>query len=190
MIENFAYQFTEHFYKILAYNAAPTLMRLKPSSIICLSKNFLSYISTKKKYAFNFMNTNFYIRLLYVCKDKPIIMIYEQDSLIRTLCNKKVKLILKKAGYPTKSDDIEKMLGHLKIRLINYSQEQNSFPHEIGLFLGIPYRDVLDFINNSKRCHFCGYWKVYNNPNRAYRTMLLYRRAYEKIFYAKGKILS
>lgn len=37
-----------------------------------------------------------------------------------------------------------------------------SFPHEIGLFLGYPLRDVQGFIENAGRnCKCCGMWKVY-----------------------------
>lgn len=39
------------------------------------------------------------------------------------------------------------------------------FPHEIGVFLGIPLGDIMGFIaNKGKNYIFNHYWKVYQNP--------------------------
>ena len=47
-------------------------------------------------------------------------------------------------------------------------KENNPFPHEIGLILGYPPQDVIQYyINNGKRYLFSGYWKVYTNPDWA-----------------------
>ena len=42
------------------------------------------------------------------------------------------------------------------------------FPHEIGLFLGYPVQDVLQYVaTGGIGCLFCGYWKVYAEPEKA-----------------------
>lgn len=43
-----------------------------------------------------------------------------------------------------------------------------SFPHEVGLFLGYPYEDVIGFIENEGRDFVCsGCWKVYGCKEEA-----------------------
>ena len=43
-----------------------------------------------------------------------------------------------------------------------------SFPHEIGLFLGYPYEDVIGFIENKGENFLCcGCWKVYSRERDA-----------------------
>lgn len=56
-------------------------------------------------------------------------------------------------------------------------QQKNAevFPHEVGLFLGYPPEDVLQYyIRKGKDYLFSGYWKVYTNPERAIETFKLY----------------
>jgi hypothetical protein len=43
----------------------------------------------------------------------------------------------------------------------------NEFPHEIGLFLGYPPKDVEGFMHSRDDCLLCGLWKVYDNPEGA-----------------------
>jgi hypothetical protein len=40
--------------------------------------------------------------------------------------------------------------------------EEDSFPHEIGVFLGYDLSDIKSFIEG-KECLYVGYWKVYSN---------------------------
>lgn len=50
------------------------------------------------------------------------------------------------------------------------------FPHEVGVFLGYPLRDILGFIENQGRDSLCtGCWKVYHEPQKALRTFQDYR---------------
>lgn len=44
----------------------------------------------------------------------------------------------------------------------------DSFPHEVGVFLGYPIEDVIQFEEcQGKCCRYCGYWKSYCNPEEA-----------------------
>ena len=57
------------------------------------------------------------------------------------------------------------------------------FPHEMGLFLGYPPKDVTGFIENrGENCIFAGYWKVYDRP-------LEKRRLFQKFDQAKEALL-
>ena len=53
-------------------------------------------------------------------------------------------------------------------------------PHELGIFLGFPLNDVMDFMNcKNKKCLSCGYWLVYNNLQEAKETFSMYDKVKE-----------
>ena len=51
------------------------------------------------------------------------------------------------------------------------------FPHEVGLFLGYPYDDVMAFIEHEGRDYLCcGCWKVYSHREQAEACFERYKR--------------
>ena len=78
-------------------------------------------------------------------------------------------------GYPNKFS-VEEALETLQERYELYN-----CPHELGIFLGFPLDDVKDFMTCSdKKCLACGYWKVYNQCNKAKRIFNLFDRVKEE----------
>ena len=72
--------------------------------------------------------------------------------------------------------DRDDALGHLKRRLL----EKENFPHEIGLFLGYPLRDVIGFIRNEgKNCKCADCWKVYGDEREAKKIFEAFRKCRE-----------
>ncbi len=72
------------------------------------------------------------------------------------------KEFLNKLGY-----DLTLTLEE-NLDILVYRYEKYHCPHELGLFLGIPFEDVKDFMEcTTKKCLLCGYWKVYNNSDEA-----------------------
>ena len=70
-----------------------------------------------------------------------------------------------------------------KLDLLASRMSCGSFPHEIGAFLGYPVGDIRGFISNSgKNCLLCGYWKVYENAEKAQRTFDEYDRCRDILF--------
>ena len=62
-------------------------------------------------------------------------------------------------------------------RLARKLRAGEASPHEIGLFLSYPPRDVRGFICNGACRHKCaGCWKVYGNEAAALRTFEAWRR--------------
>ena len=50
------------------------------------------------------------------------------------------------------------------------------FPHEIGVFLGYPLKDVAGFLHREQLRPVCrGDWQVFGNPERSLRLMRRYR---------------
>ena len=77
-------------------------------------------------------------------------------------------------GYSNK-EDINNYLYMLKNRYKEFN-----CPHELGIFLGFPLNDVMDFMNcKNKKCLSCGYWLVYNDLKQAQETFSKYDKVKE-----------
>ncbi len=88
-----------------------------------------------------------------------------------------VRKFLSEYGY-TADMTLNEMLDILSSRM-----NCGSFPHEIGAFLGYPIGDIKGFISNSgKNCLLCGYWKVYENAEKAKQTFEIYDRCRDTLF--------
>ena len=73
----------------------------------------------------------------------PLVYVYRPSKLARDLKRPGVSEFLLSLGYP--STHPEQALKHLASRI----EAIQSFPHEIGLFLGYPLADVVGCIENS-----------------------------------------
>ena len=74
-----------------------------------------------------------------------------------------------------------RILGELSRRMNRYFHGKGEFPHEVGVLLGYPARDVEDYIRLEGRgCLLVGYWKVYHNVRRAKRTFAAFDEAREQ----------
>ncbi|MCR4892030.1 MAG: DUF3793 family protein [Lachnospiraceae bacterium] len=118
--------------------------------------------------------------------DHALIYIYRPAYLKRDLMDPQALQILRDRGYDCLSPEccIAQLAKHLKF--------DESFPHEIGLFLGYPPSDVEGFIKHpceGVKC--CGYWKAYSEPEKAQKTFSKFRKCTEKYreMIRKGKSL-
>lgn len=113
-----------------------------------------------------------------------LIYVYRRTKLKNDLENREVRGLLADCGYA--ECDIDSAIGNLRRRL--YAAE--TFPHEIGVFLGYPVGDVKGFIcNGGKNCKCEGCWKVYCNQHEAERTFARYKKcssAYARLW-SSGK---
>ena len=104
---------------------------------------------------------------------KGLIYLYRPAMLEEDLRHPVAADLLKDAGYP--EDHTGKRIAWLIRRL----KESESFPHEIGLFLGYPAVDVRGFIRHGK-CKCTGLWKVYeSDAGQAERVFARCRRCTE-----------
>ncbi|WP_195970797.1 DUF3793 family protein [Clostridium thermobutyricum] len=148
--------------KYLLFTLSPVIGGLKPSSTITLSYD-------KKEYS---IWSNYKKEFLEILKLKEIvlrkgtkaeiILIYNEENLLNCINKKDNKEFLNKLGY-----DLTLTLEE-NLDILVYRYEKYHCPHELGVFLGIPIEDVIDFMECSdKKCLMCGYWKVFNNYNNA-----------------------
>ena len=94
--------------------------------------------------------------------------------------------LLRCYGYA--EPDTENALRRLRERVLT----TESFPHEIGLFLGYPLQDVIGFIRDGGKNSKCtGYWQVYGDEQDAVRRFERYRKCSEVYMrlWAGGKSL-
>lgn len=119
--------------------------------------------------------------------DRALLYLYREADLQNALMQAEIRAFLKLWGY--ERFDEESVLAHLCSRL----GEGEDFPHEIGVFLGYPLADVMEFIRNEGRNSICsGCWKVYTNECDAIRKFECFRKCKEVYsrLYAAGSTLA
>ncbi len=113
-----------------------------------------------------------------------LIYLYRPSKLENDLKDKLASQMLISLGYSKTS--VEKCVAELAQRLKN----EESFPHEIGLFLGYPPEDVKGFIDNKAEKSKCvGCWKVYGDKAHAEKCFSSYKKCTRiyKEQYFKGR---
>lgn len=92
-----------------------------------------------------------------------LLLCYNHAHLERHLSHAGIRALLHKAGYEADAP-CESLLDELCGRVGN----NDSFPHEIGLFIGYPAKDVAAFMGLVALPFACqGPWKIYGNPVRS-----------------------
>lgn len=163
----------EYMEAFLSYNTSLICAGLKPSITLNLSR-----INNKNMYSLWMLYGESYIKELnldYIMlrkSDKSVIMLIYDEELLEYCINREGnRKLLSSLGYNDFS--IDKSLSMLSIRYNKFK-----CPHELGIFLGYPVDDVIDFMNCSdKKCKACGYWKVYNSEEKAMKVFSIFDNA-------------
>jgi hypothetical protein len=89
-----------------------------------------------------------------------LLLLYRPAALHTLLAQKSVSVILGKSGYSAPGDP-EKVLRELQKRVAG-----EGFPHEVGVFLGYPLKDVVGFMGWARLSFTCqGPWKIFGDPS-------------------------
>lgn len=161
--------------------AAPTLAGIKPASL------FTAHISVSELTALRRKLHGLQLTVLRRQGKKKLLYLYQPEQLSQIMRQHEVQQFLARRDYT--GFTIEGLLHQLRIRLLT----ADSFPHEIGLFLGYPLEDVQGFIrHHGQDCLLSGCWKVYSNPEEAQRTFEAYRTCRQQLLqrHAEGIPLS
>lgn len=154
----------------LAFHTAPTLLGIKCASLISLSSaefdlDFHSEYFNRRAAAKGLKS-----RILCSCGKRTLMLIYSEKLLEKRLADSTARSILTEYGY-SENYTLAQCLDRLSARI----RESESFPHEIGVFLGYPTEDVVGFIENKgENFKLCGAWKVYGSVENAKRTFANY----------------
>ena len=162
----------------LIEHGAPTLAGLKTANLFPVKAEGEDVIRSLRRV--NRILNRKGIRAIPLKKKSDSILLYlfRPERLEEDLNQPETVCMLKEMGYPCGRMDlcISCLVRHLK--------EDDSFPHEIGLFLGYPPSDVKSFMNSQRDGVKCtGCWKAYSNQEEAERTFEKYRkctRAYRR----------
>lgn len=163
----------EYIMSLVTYALSPTIVGYKPSSIITISNKNKNMYDLWCKYGSEYLeNINLKVFEINRKENAIVLLFYNEKMLSEVLCDKDNAEFLSKFGYLNSMPLID------KLNLLKNRYEYNFCPHEMGIFLGIPVKDVEDFINCSeKECVCCGYWKVYNDRERALEVFENYNRS-------------
>ena len=162
------------FEAVLVRQCAPTLAGMKPGSIFCFNHSPLE-VSRQKVCQWNKQLAPFGLTV-QILLERPssssvIVFVYRHDCLEQMLSDDAYQRFLAEAGY--ERTNLDDLLEQLAQRL----RTQPEFPHEIGVFLGYPLRDVIGFIeNHGRNFTCCGFWKSYGDPAEMQVCFACYRR--------------
>lgn len=163
---------SENFMYSLVIGASPVLEGVKPASLLNFTdanrrmnkmwKSYRDFIEAKLQLNFETINET---------KNRSLVLFYNENMLEKYLFSKDSQRLLRSWGYMD-CRGVSEYISRLRDKFTK------GCPHEVGLFLGIPPKDVMSFIENrGKNYLFYGYWKVYHDPLSAARTFKDYDRA-------------
>ncbi len=151
----------------LAFEGAEVLAGVKPANLVNITNRSNAcgsniYRLWKDFGAEILAEADFCAEVLHDRGESLLVLIYDPMHLGELLESPRARRFLAKAGYPQYSD-WKMALEELKTRV-----KQTGFPHEIGLFLGYPLKDVAGFLGWSPLPFTCqGPWKIYGDPRRS-----------------------
>ncbi|MDD3895040.1 MAG: DUF3793 family protein [Syntrophomonadaceae bacterium] len=152
----------EYMASLIAFGAAPTVMGMKPSSLMAFNSKAKGRMFLWQRYGREICEELKIQYLILKEGDENILVLFYRRAMLEFFVNKERSLqFLGRMGYG-EAVTLEQKLQMLKKRF------KELCPHEVGIFLGIPVEDVEGFIKHKgKECLMCRYWKVYRNPRRA-----------------------
>lgn len=151
---------------------SPSLAGVKVANLINIKADrlddFDNQLATWRK---NLKPFGIFLELLRSTPTSRLIYVYRKSDLEALLSRKDIREFLESQGY--KSFSVPYILSKVKYGLKNC---KDSFPHEIGIFLGYPLADVVGYINNKGQGPIkTGLWRVYENPEEADRLFKSYQ---------------
>ena len=162
----------------LLVKTAPVIMGVKPALLLRLTK--CARLRNSERYDVFCLYGE---EMLSILKLKAVILkesatdlqilFYEERSLQKILCRSENRNFLNLFGYES-CRNVEEFLEHLRLRFSGME-----FPHEIGLFLGYPKKDVEGFIRSpgGGRCVPRGLWRVFGPMGESMVKMNCFRFA-------------
>ena len=148
------------FMKWLTTELAPTLLGNKPATVLSLMNS--TYQATLTMWRNHGRDALTHSRLRFLTlrtgPNLETVLFYRPDTLQRCITDKDHQDLLKELGYPVEAG-LEHCLDLLRERF------RYSCPHEVGILLGIPLKDVLGFMDKADLQLTCRKeWCVYGNP--------------------------
>ena len=152
---------------------APTLAGIKVGSLFLYITEAKENVHTLVDY-WNQKLSDKGVRICIVNEreDGGLVYVFRPEMLKCLLRCQDITCFLDSRGFAACGNS-EKCIEHLRTLFGN----GQSFPHEIGVFLGYPLEDVKGFIEHKGRnSNLCGLWKVYGEAQRANEMFEKYKK--------------
>ena len=153
----------------LMLECAETLAGIKPANLVSLvnrvrpcGKNLYNIWHNHHQSLSSSMNI-LRFRVLQTSKRALLLFCYHPGQLDKHLAHAGIRVLLGKSGY-----DISLSSEELLTLLAEKIGGSANFPHEIGLFIGYPAKDVAAFMGLVDLPFTCqGPWKIYGKPDKS-----------------------
>lgn len=177
----------DYLLRYLMLKLAPVLVKLKPSCLLALCnceesgrENHWDLWKTQKKNIAKKLEISFK-ELRNTSKGKQVLF-YNPDVLFDTITQPGNLAYLERFGYSSRCT-LEDCLQLLRARFFaagasGISGNGRSFPHEIGIFLGYPLKDVKGFIEKGRvPLVKIGRWQVFGESEESMQLMNMHKKA-------------
>lgn len=165
------------FEKKLAFHTAPSLLGIKCASLLTLSRNEFDISGNARRFNRRASAKGLKIKVLReecVCRDRSLILVYNEKKLAERLSGREARQLLSEYGYG------DEMTPEQCLERLSQRTACDEFPHEIGVFLDYPVEDVRGFVQNSGYNYkLCGCWKVYGSVESARKKFAAYDKCRE-----------
>lgn len=138
---------------------APTLANLKSAGLFSTPfEDREAFRAEVRRLDSCLRQKNVRLTILRERRNRALVYCYRPCRLQRDMAREDTCRFLEANGYCC--EELGIMLARLSLRLC----EEGCFPHEIGLFLGYPFADVMGFIcHKGQNYKCCADWKVYGD---------------------------
>lgn len=162
--------------EVIVRFASPTLEGIKTGSLFSYAyQTQEALLQEVKRRNAALSKKGLRLLVLRCAKGRALLYLFRPARLAQDLSQQEARSILQGAGYPDGTSAV--CLGELVRRL----KTQEEFPHEIGLFLSYPPKDVAGFIRHGGKCSKCsGCWQVYGDEAAAKRQFEQFKQCTEK----------
>ena len=149
------------FDQIIIRSSSPTFCNIKPGNLFFVKNDdfsqgkFEAWKDSFEKYGVMAFSSQ-------ISESSTAILVLNVCWCRKILADSFVQAYLSEKGYHTSSvfDFVEELFS----RMIN----NEGFPHEVGVILGYPVEDVIEFENHQGHdCKYCGCWKSYSDVDKA-----------------------
>lgn len=155
-----------------------TIVGVKPAELLSISINEgnAKNLALEELRFYFLLDKNIKLREIKKQNERVQILFYHYNALDNALSHKTNLKFLRGLGYPEQYS-LEGYVDFLVARL-----NSKDFPHEIGLFLGYPFKDVLGYIGHpSLKLVKINGWRIYGNDK-------LSNERYESFLQARTKV--
>lgn len=158
--------------ELIVIHCAPTMAGLKTGSLFnCPLEDKEELVKQIRLMNKRLIKRGIRLLPLKIREKSALIYMYRPQKLKQDLIHTTAQTILFEKKYPIHQTE------RCIVELIKRLSKEETFPHEIGLFLGYPPEDVDAFIrNNAAQAKYVGMWKVYGDVKEAKSKFCQYKK--------------